>query len=454
MCRITFCLFVIFFAGLAFAQENTAVSGGASGGNANAAGSLAAIDDTSYYDIGVNKPPLLRGLDGYYSVGMDSVKRSSTDNSSSSINQYLNIGFRGIGVRQLSLYVYGMLSSPVENADSYGELYLGYLQFKSLKGTTEIQLGRFDLVTNRFMTLDGFKIYQAFPWAGFSAYVGMPRYKEAEERDDEFRTDLGDLSYGGKIFFTGIPAVQANIAYYAETGKDAEDNYTVYRETLGGGLLFYKTLKDNLSFTADFHAEHDLQNDALARASAKFTGQFGRISTMLFVDYYDLYDTYPEGRELLIRMMSTGQETRYGADFYIELAPWLDVYGGVTHTEVTMRGGEVNSGQIYTLGADLVFDKAGFKSTVEGYNYDSVVSTVSGVMGNIKWHLSLDSYLEVTGEMAWFRNGRNDNQASSLEGRYTLYLFQNISLSAYGQTGSENRYVDRSRWGGDIKYEF
>ncbi len=444
---LTFCLFIICLAAPAPAQDNTGTAD-----NLGVYGST--VDNRSFYDIGVNEPVLVPGLSGYYSIGADNVQNKGQNTTS--LNQYLNFGIRGVGIPQLSLYAYGRMNTAIHEDESFADLYLGYIEYKTFQGATDIMLGRFAQVTNRFMTIDGISASQVFPWYfGVSAYVGMPRYKEAEDPDEELR-NLGDLSYGGKLFLSGIPSLQANISYYRETGDGDDGRFAVYRETFGGGILYFKTFSppDNISITADTHIEQDVHNGNLARLSGKLTGQYGRVQGTAFADYYDIRDQYPADRQFVIRLISTGLESRYGADFYVEAASWLDIYGGFTYTEVTMRGEIENPGQIYTLGADLLFDKQGVRATAEAYDYESVISDATGVMGTVEWYVNIDMLLTLTGEMAWLRDTDNDNYASSLEGKYTIYLLQNLSVSVYGQAGSQNRFVDDWRWGGFIKYEF
>jgi len=433
---ITLCLIVVCFTVLAHAQE------------------FRLADDPAYYNIGINKPNLIHGLSGYYSIGTDNVQNKGQN--STALSQYLNIGMRGIGLPLLSFYGYGRLNTAINNEESYGDLYLGYIQYKTFQGITNVMLGRFAQVTNRFMTIDGVSAAQILPWNfGVTAYVGMPRYKEMEEYDEELR-DLGDLSYGGKVFLSGIPSLQANISYYKETGNNNDGRLAIYRETLGGGVLYYKTMsaEDNTSITADVHMEQDVYNGNLARLSGKLTGHFSRVQGTLFSDYYDIRDQYPEGRPFVIRLLSTGFERRYGADMYVKAASWMDLYGGVTYTKILMRGHEENAGQIYTLGTDLSFDTQGLRATLEGYDYESVISSASGIMGKVQWYITMDMFLQVSGETAWLRKTNNDNNAVSLEGRYTIYLLNNLTTSLYGQAGSNNRFVDDYRWGAAIKYEF
>ncbi|MDR2884146.1 MAG: hypothetical protein LBV09_03465 [Deferribacteraceae bacterium] len=293
---------------------------------------------------------------GFITSGVESVEND--DESSMALNNYLNLNVNQIGVPDLSFYGYGRYNVNLKDDQSFGDLYLGYLEYRTFQGATDIMLGRFDLVTNRFMTLDGISATQVLPFhVGLSAFVGVPRYKDAEELDDEFRM-TGALAYGGKIFLSGVNALQLNVNFYNEEGDNGtEDETIVYKRTVGAGGAYFKnfgTTVDPVALTVEALADQDIENDVLARMSARIAFQYHRFQVAISGDSFDVEDQYPMDRELIIRMISSGEETRYGATANIDLFRWLNLYAGYTMTSVEMRSGYDSDGSIIRAGADLM----------------------------------------------------------------------------------------------------
>ncbi|MDR2104480.1 MAG: hypothetical protein LBP51_01855, partial [Deferribacteraceae bacterium] len=286
------------------------------------------------------------------------------------------------------------------------------------------------------------------------AFIGAPNYiDDAQDYSSAFR-HTGDLSYGGKLFLSGVEKVKFNLNYYRETGLDGNEHFSVYKETAGFGITYFDGVKgDYRSFDAAI--DQDVQRGLLARGSARFTIAMSGFKGELFGDYYDVRDDFPFGRELIIRFISAGRESRGGASAACNISQNFDVYAGFTYTDVELRSGRRAAGQIYRAGANAVLVKeAGLSANFEIYDYESEFMDSYGVAGEFQWQFAEDFLLTGSLEKAYLRDSRHDNSAVSAEGKLLVYLTESFTLSVYAQIGSDNRFVDKNRWGGELKYAF
>jgi hypothetical protein len=87
-----------------------------------------------------------------------------------------------------SPYVQGNYLTAFKNERMHGELYLGYLNYKSFQGATDITIGRFAHLTNKILSLDGVSVSRITPWHfGISGFIGAPNHFDADDYRDAFR---------------------------------------------------------------------------------------------------------------------------------------------------------------------------------------------------------------------------------------------------------------------------
>jgi hypothetical protein len=397
-------------------------------------------------------PVFAAKYDGYYSAGYEQYERFGE--TYSFITNSIKFGAEKLWTDGLSLYVQGDYITALKNERSHGELFLGYLNYKSFQGATDISLGRFAHITNRFLSLDGVSVSQITPWYfGVSGFIGAPNYLDGTDYVDAFR-HTGDLSYGGKIFLNGVKRIKFNLNYYRETGKDETDSFAVYKETAGFGAAVFSGEGGNFR-SFDAALDQDIYHGNLARASARFSIVHGGFKGAVFGDYFDVRDDYPFDRELIIRFISSGEESRGGFTADYKIASRVDVYAGFTYTNVVLRSGDDAVGQIYRAGSEISLVKeAGLSANLEVYDYESEIMRAFGFAAGFQWQFSEDFVLSGTIEKAYLRESIHDNDASSGEIRLLTYLTEDFSLLLYAQIGSDNRFVDKTRWGGELKYAF
>jgi outer membrane protease len=99
--------------------------------------------------------------------------------------------------------------------------------------------------------------------------------------------------------------------------------------------------------------DQDVYHGGLARASGRFSAVCGGFKGSVFGGYFDVSYDYPFGRELIIRFISTGRESRRGVNAGYEVTQNIDIYAGFTYTNVALRSGRDAEGEIYRAGTEL-----------------------------------------------------------------------------------------------------
>jgi hypothetical protein len=401
---------------------------------------------------------------GFASTAIESVTYTTVSGeevTSVRWNNYLNLGVGElVGMRELSFYGYGRYNVGIQDEDTFGDLYLAYLDYRAFQNATHIMLGRFDLINNRFMTLDGVSATQRLPfYVGLSGFVGVPRYREVVDSKDEFRM-TGAMAYGGRVFLSGIESFQANVNFYNESGDDDNGDNIVYKRTVGAGGSYFKnygTLVEPKSVAAEALVDQDVENDVIQRISTRLAGQYYAYQMIVFYDKFDVRDQYPEHREFVIRLLSNGKETRYGGRAMVDVTDWLNLYGGLTLT--TISKGEVveisYDGMITKLGADISLPYSGLSTGAEYYYYGSDLEKANGVTAYMDWQFARDFILYLGADYAWVTEGTVEREAYSVECRLSAWLTQDIMSTALVQVGDgDSKYVDNLRWGLQVKYVF
>jgi hypothetical protein len=391
--------------------------------------------------------------DGFYSIGYEQYKRFGV--SSSFIARALNFSAEDLFIEEFSFNIQGSHFIAVKNEKSYVELYLAHLRYREFQGA-DISIGRFAHPMNKFLFLDGVSVSQITPcYFGVSGFIGVPNYIDADE--NLFR-DTGNLSYGGRIFLNGIKKINFNLNYYRETGFDEKDAFSVYKETAGFGLSYFNGERENiLSF--DLTLEQDISHGTPAGASVRFSLIRDGFHALFYGDYFDVRNDYPFGRELILRFISYRKESKGGFTAGYDLTDAINIYAGFAYTNVALSTGMSADGQIYRAGAKLTFIKdAGLSANIEVYDYESEFIGAYGVSAGFQWRFAEYFALSAGWEKAFLRGTCHDNchynKAANGKVKLLVYLTENHTFSLYAHTGSDNRYMDKNRWGVEIKYMF
>ncbi len=374
------------------------------------------------------------------------------------LRTYLNLNMLNVGVTGLSLHFYGDMQNSLKNADEDLDLYYGYIRYKTFQNAVDIKAGRFELINNNFMTVDGGQVTFITPaYFGVTLYGGVPYYKNFEDRKEVFR-DTGDLIYGGRVFLSGIESVSAYIGYSRETGKNSEGRYGVFSEILSaGGYYVYDMSSDGVESYASVNAvaEYDPFHGALSRLSGKANYRRGMFELVAFGDIFDIRDQYPKGRELIIRLLSTGKEMRYGGDAAFNPADWISIYGGVYGTTVEVNSGSNIYGAVYKAGFDLYFMKyAGLMFAGEFYYYDTGRYDALGGALSGEWRVTQDLSFILSGELASLKDGVDTINAYAVNAELTLHITRFLTASVFYEKGEKNRFIDDMRCGATVKYDF
>jgi hypothetical protein len=394
---------------------------------------------------------------GFYSIGYERYERFGV--TSSFIARAMNFSTENLFIEGFSFNIQGSYFIAIKNEKSYVELYLANLRYRGFEGT-DISIGRFAHPMNKFLSLDGVSVSQITPWYfGVSGFIGVPNYLDAGE--NLFR-DTGDLSYGGRIFLNGIKKINFNLNYYRETGFDGKDAFSVYKETAGFGLNYYNGEREKiLSF--DLTLDQDIPRGTPAGASARFSFIRDGFYALFYGDYFDVRNDYPFGRELILRFISYEKESRGGFTTGYDLTDAINIYAGFAYTNIALSTGESADGQIYRAGAKLTLVKdAGLSANIEVYDYESEFIGAYGVSAGFQWRFAEYFALSAGWEKAFLRGAWHDNchdnshynKAESGNVKLLVYLTENHTFSLYTHTGSDNRYMDKNRWGAEIKYMF
>lgn len=396
------------------------------------------------------------GVGGFVRLRYENVKYLGE--WSSYLRSYVDLNLENMGTPGLSLHFYGSMQNSLKNADESLDLYYGYIRYKTFQNAIDVKAGRFELINNSFMTVDGGEASFITPaYLGITLYGGVPSYKNFEDRKVVFR-NTGDLVYGGRIFLSGIENVHAYIGYSLETGRGDSGSFSVFSESLGAGG-FYKYdlssagLKSYLTVGAD--VEYDPHNGVMSRLSGRFDYKYDFFGFKVFGDIFDVKDQYPQGRELIIQLLSNGSEKRLGGDVSFDISDIAYIYAGLYATNLQLKNDRSLNGMVYKGGFEInLMKEAHLTLGGEVYYYDTWLFDAAGGMLSVDWRISRDFALNISGEMAGMLGAGKPVTAYSVDTELKIYLLKGLEAAVYFGKGENNRFVDDIRCGLTVKYAY
>lgn len=402
-------------------------------------------------------PSILHGTEiaGKYTAIYQS--REDRDGEKASVfDNYLRLDINKLFHPDISVHAYGKYGHEFNNEFSDGDVYYLYLQYRAFEGGTDLRLGRFPLEAHRFLTVDGLNAtFRAAGIIGVSAFAGQPRYLEIDPDrfHREFR-DTGDFIFGSKVFLQGIEGLRAHISYSRENGGD------VYRELLGAGAgkdFKLKVFDTDMRISSDVLADYNTDKSTLHKLTGRLYFSFDKkVRIILAADRYNVKEDFPEGRELIMSLLSTGREDRLSYTIFYDITRNWAVYQASTFTHLEMPDGEWHEGTIIKGGINGNFLKeAGLDFGVGVYNFDSFVAKASGVTAEIKWHLSGKWTFEGGVEAVFFNTPFRDSKtATTVTGEVKYSPNRRMNVAVFAEQSDNPEYTSDFRTGMRVDYNF
>jgi len=384
--------------------------------------------------------------------------REDRDGEKESIfDNYLRLDINNLFNPDISVHAYGKYGHGFNNDFSDGDVYYLYLQYRTFEGRTDLRLGRFPIETHRFLTVDGINAtLRPEGIIGVSAFAGQPRYLEIDPDrfHREFR-DTGDYIFGGKVFLQGMKGLRANVSYSREGNGE-----NVYRDLLGAGAgkdFNLKVFDTDVRISSDVLADYNTDKSNMDKLTGRVNVFFDKkVRVILGADRYNVKEDYPEGRELIMSLLSTGREDRLSYTIFYDITENLAVYQASTFTRLEMPDGEWHRGTIIKGGINGNFLKeAGLDFGVGVYRFDSFVAKASGVTTEIKWHLSGKWTFEGGVEAVSFNTPFRDSKtATTVTGEVKYSPNRRMNVAVFAEQSDNPEYTSDFRAGIRVEYNF
>lgn len=338
-----------------------------------------------------------------------------------------------------------------DGVEDFTDIYSAYLHYSSFQGALELKLGRFSYVDNRFLTLDGaeFTVRTDY-YFGATVFGGIPKYFDMDDRriDQTFR-DTGERLYGGKIFLNGVKDTTGFVSYT----KEETDGETV-QELLGAGLNRTINLGDAV-VNAGGKISYDTERNDIYKGVVGLHLQYGRFSMMADGTRYNVQDGTDYQRELVISNFSTGREDRLSYTVQYAIAETIIPYQSTILTSIEVADGEILNGEIYKLGLDINYFKTiGVTSNIEGYYYNSEVSSATGGSLTLRWCMTRSLRAILEGELLSLEDTATDETVYSTYFSVEYDILKDLTVSMYYENNQETRYLPENRYGLKAAYTF
>ncbi len=338
-----------------------------------------------------------------------------------------------------------------EDEESNTDIFSAFLQYSSFQRAIEVKLGRFSLVDNRFLTLDGaeFTIRTDY-YVGATVFAGSPNYFDVEGRhiNETFR-DTGAELYGGKLFLNGVKDTTG----YLSVSKEEDDKATV-QELVNAGIGRSFSLGDT-TFNTSGKMAYDTRQNHIYKGALRAYLKYGNLSVIVDGTRYDAREGINDDNELVLTNFSTGLEDRLSYTLQYGPTKNIIVYQSAAFTKIEVTGGEIVDGEIVKLGVDLdYFKKIGVTGNVEGYYYSSEVSDASGGSVVLDWNITGKFRLNIESEVLAL------DKSTDNETVYTLYfstgydIVKDFTVSIFGENNQGTKYLPENRYGIAAAYRF
>jgi len=384
-------------------------------------------------------------------------RENAAGNKESVLDNYLMLDATNIGRPDISAHVYGKYGRDLNDDFSDSSIYYGYLQYKTFQGATDIKLGRFPMETHRFLTVDGLSAYfRPAGLVGFTAFGGVPKYLDIDpDRFNRQFSETGGLIFGGRVFLQGIENTRAYAGYSREwKGSDA------YRELLsagGGRDISGNVLGNELKVSLDASADYNEASSGMEKATARLFATYARKLTLIVeADRYDVKNEYPEGRELVLSMLSDGREDRVFYTLSYNITKRVSVYQSSVFTYLRMPDGEWQRGTILKggFGADYVRE-LGLDVDVSVYRFESFIANASGISARIKGRPFRSWIVESGVEAVHFDTPfRNDKFARTVTGEIGYQPKPKYKVALFVERSDNPEYRSDFRTGVKFDYNF
>jgi len=395
-------------------------------------------------------------VSGTYSAAFQS--RDNRDGSRELVlDNYLMFEAEKIGRPEISLHAYGKYGRELKSDFSDGAIYYGYLQYRTFEGAADIKLGRFPMETHRFLTVDGLSLsLRPAGHFGFTAFGGIPKYLEIDpDRFNRQFTETGGLIFGGRVFLQGTENTRA-YAGYSREGKGAD----VFRELLsaGGGRDFNRTLLGKeLLMSLDASADYNAAASGMDKAAVRFFSSFDKkLRLLVEADRYDVVNEYPDGRELVLSMLSDGREDRLFYTLSYNVTRRTALYQSSVFTRLRMPDGEWHGGTILKGGVNCDYIKElGLDLDASVYRFESFIARASGVSARIKWRPFRLWYAEGGVETVSFDTPfRLDKTAKTVMGEVGYQPKPGLKAVAFAERSDNPEFRSDFRTGVRLDYNF
>ncbi len=372
---------------------------------------------------------------------------------------YLRIDNAALIGPYLDLSLFGKYAQ--DDGESYTDIYSANLHFSSFQNAIELNAGRFAYVENRFLTLDGAALtVRTNYYFGAAVFAGIPRYFDVDDRhiNETFR-DTGDRLYGGKLFLNGVKNTNAYVSY----SKEESDEYTV-QELVGAGIDQFFIL-GRAEFNAGAKMAYDTEQEDIYKGILRLHMTYGRLTVLADGTRYNVQEGTDYANELVISNFSAGREDRISYAVKYAITENIIPYQSTILTNIEVVGAETLDGEIYKLGVDIdYFKKIGVTSNVEGYYYNSEVSSATGVSMALKWSITRVLRMTFEGEFLSLAYAAIDDTIDDTdetdETVYSVYMsaeydiLKDLTVIIYGENNQETRYLPENRYGIKAAYRF
>jgi hypothetical protein len=345
-----------------------------------------------------------------------------------------------------------------QDGEEYTDIYSAYLHYSSFQGAVELNAGRFPYVNNKFLTLDGgeFTVRTDY-YLGATVFGGIPKYFDMDDRhiNETFR-DTGDRLYGGKLFLNGIKFTNAYVAVSRE-----ENEEQIIQELIGAGIDQGFNL-GRAAVTAGAKMAYDKELEDIYRGVIRLHMTYGDLTVLTDGTRYNVQEGTTFENELVISNFSVGQEDRLSYTVKYAVTESIIPYQSTVLTRMEVADGAIIDGEIFKLGVDIdYFKKIGVTSNVEGYYYNSEVSTANGGSLALEWNITRSLRMIFEGELLKLENpATTDETYETDEEVYSVYLtaeydiLKDVTVSIFGENNKETRYLPENRYGIKAAYRF
>ena len=373
------------------------------------------------------------------------------------LDNYLSLDGDRLLHPAVSMHAYGKYGHDFDAGFSDTSLYYGYLEYRTHEGRADIKLGRFPLSTHRFLTVDGVNVsLKPDGPVGVAVFGGASKYLDLDP--DRFKrlfsTSEGTI-YGGRLFLQGIEDTRAYAGYSWEGSGD-----TVYQELFSGGVgrdFRAELLGKELKISADGNADYNVDRADLEKMSARlFTSYDKKLRVLLEADLYDVKNEFPEGRELVLSILSDGREERTFYTVFYDLNPIVAIYQSSVFTRLKMPDGGWQTGTILKGGVSGNFiEQMGLDLDLGIYRFESFIADATGISTKIRWRPHNKWILEGGLEAVSIDTpSRHDQTATTITGEVGYRPKPTLKAALFVEQSDNPEFRSDFRTGMRLDYDF